>query len=273
MESMTPPATILGVTLLHKCNFNCSHCGYLYASDSDDHAIKPGYRLTWEQIQTLLSDCNSVENEKFAFVINGGEPTLWEEGDRKFIDVVLAVAEAGVSPSFNTNGSYFTDYDRTHEFLHRYAEEAKIPLMTAVSMDKFHDNYDRKRGRADSLDNIAKVLDEMPADKRAMHRVHVITIVSKDPDSYLPGEMKEHYSTSGITFGDFPLQPIGRAKNLMDEMPDSAEFFKKLPPPPEDGPKGGPVATLIDEYYTRGKERVARLGHLKEMFSGSPVDV
>ena len=255
MESMAPPRTILGVTLLHKCNFNCSHCGYLYASDSDDHPIKPGYRLTWDQIQTLLTDCNSVENQKFSFVINGGEPTLWEEGERKFIDVVLATAEAGVAPSYNTNGSYFVDYDQTHEFFHRYAEEGKLPLMTAVSMDKFHDNYDRERGRAVSLDNIVKVLDDMPPEKRAMHRVMVITIVSKDPDSYLPEEMKEHYGTSGITFGNFPLQPIGKARDLMDEMPDSEEFFKNAPPPSKEGPKGGPRQHLLMSIIEEVKKK------------------
>ena len=134
-----------------------------------------------------------------------------------------------------------------------------------LSMDKFHDNYDHEKGRADSLDNIVKVLDEMPPDKRAMHRIHVITIVSKDPNSFLPEEMKEYYGAKGITFGDFPMQPIGRAKNLMDEMPDTAEFFKNTPPP-EEGPKGMPIATLIGDYYSRGNEKVAKLGHLKDLF-------
>ncbi len=266
MPDIVPPTTILGVTLLHKCNFNCPHCGYLYVGDSDDHIIKPGYRLTWEQIQTLLSDCISIENEIFAFVINGGEPTLWEEGDLRLIDVLLATAEAGIHPSFNTNGSYFVDYNQCYDFFQKYADNAKIPLMTAVSMDKFHDNYDHEKGRADSLDNIVKVLDEMPADKRAMHRVHVITIVTKDPDSTLPAEMKKYYGVKGITFGDFPLMPIGRAKNLVDEIPDPVEFFKNAPPPPKKGAGGPPIATLIGEYYSRHNENIAKLGHLKDLF-------
>ena len=29
-----------------------------------------------------------------------------------------------------------------------------MPLMTGIRMDKFHDNYDREKNRADSLDNI-----------------------------------------------------------------------------------------------------------------------
>ena len=269
MEKMVKPPNPVGLTLLHKCNFKCAHCGYLYVGDSDDHVIKPGYRLTWDQIRTFISDCSGIEGETFSVVINGGEPTLWEEGDRKFIDVLLAVAEGGIIPNFNTNGSYFTDYGQCYDFFHRYAEEGKIPLNTFVSVDKFHDNYDREKGRAPSLDNIKKVLDEMPQDKRAMHHVHVVTIVSKDPNSFLPEEMKEYYAASGITQGDFPMQPIGRAKELMDEMPDSDEFFKNAPRPPGKDDGIFRVGTLIGEYYSIDNEKIAKLGHLKEAFTGT----
>ncbi len=262
---MPPPTKLLGVTLLHKCNFNCPHCGYLYTGDSKDHDLKPGYRLTWKQIHALIAECNNIKNESFGFVINGGEPTLWSEGDLMLIDVLIAVAEGGISPCFNTNGSYFIDYSKCHDFFYRYAEEARLPLITAISIDKFHNNYDRENGRAKSLDNIVKILAEMPAEKMAMHNVHVISIVSKDPASYLPSEMKEYYGSRGITFGDFPLQPIGRAKNLMDEMPDTEEFFKNLTPPPEKGADGMPIATLIGEYYYKQGKKLTRLGYLNEI--------
>ena len=267
MVHRTPPTKTLGVTLLHKCNFNCPHCGYLYVDDSVDHDVKPGYRMTWEQIQRLIVDCNSIKGERFSFVINGGEPTLWEEGDLKFIDVLLAVAEGNINPTYNTNGSYFVDYARCHDFLHRYADESNVQLLTYISMDKFHDNYDRKKGRAKSLDNVVKVLDEMPVDKREMHRVHVVTIVSKDPDSFLSAEMKAYYGSYGITFGDFPLQPIGKARNLTDEMPDSEAFFKNMPPPPKENKGGYPIGSLIGEYYVHKGKKVAGLGNLKDLIA------
>lgn len=266
MVDMSPPTKVIGVTILHKCNFNCAHCGYLYVDDSEDHDLKPGYRMTWDQVQRVIADCNSIEGERFGFIINGGEPTLWEEGDLKFMDLLLAVDEAGIVPSYNTNGSYFVDYDQCHEFFHRYADEADIQLKTFVSIDKFHDNYDRERGRADSLDNIVKVLNGMPDDKREMHHIHVVTIVSTDPDSYLPAEMKEYYEASGVTFGDFPMQPIGRAKDLMDEMPDSKEFFKNMPKPPKKY-SGFPIGSLIGENYTRHGKKAVKLGNLKELIA------
>lgn len=267
MVNMAPPTKTLGVTLLYKCNFNCAHCGYLYVDDSIDHDVKPGYRMTWEQIQRLIADCNSIKDERFSFIFNGGEPTLWEEGDLKLIDVLLAVAEGNIIPTYNTNGSYFVDYDQCHDFFHRYVEESKIPLSTFISVDKFHDNYDRKKGRAESLDNVVKVLDEMPVDKKEMNRVHVITIVSKDPNSFLPAEMKEYYGASGITFGDFPMQPIGRARELMDEMPDTEEFFKKMPPRPKRRRIGGPIGTLIGENYVQNGKKIAGLGNLKDLLA------
>ena len=271
MADMSPPTKVLGVTLLHKCNFKCAHCGYLYVSDSEDHAIKPGYRMTWEQIERLIEECSGVRDERFGFVINGGEPTLWEEGNLTLMDVLLAAANAGISPSYNTNGSYFVDYDQCYSFFHRYSEEAKIPLKTFVSIDKFHDNYDRENGRAASLDNIVKVLVEMPDEKRKMHNIHVVTIISTDPDSYLPAGMKEYYGAWGVTFGNFPMQPIGRAKDLMDEMPDSAEFFKNMPPPKDSG--GYPIGSLIGEDYTRHGKKVAKLGNLKDLLAMAAAGV
>ena len=262
MVNMAPPTKILGVTLLHKCNFNCPHCGYLYADDSEDHPLKPGYRMTWDQIHRLIADCNSVENEIFSFVINGGEPTLWEEGELRFIDVLFAAAASNIYPSFNTNGSYFVDYARCHEFLHRYSEESNIRLMTFISIDKFHNNYDRKKGRAESLDNFLKVLDDMPPEKKEKHGVHVVTVVSKAPDSFLPAEMKEYYGARGVTFGEFPMQPIGRAKALMDEMPDSKEFFRNISSSPQKNKFSYPIGTLIGEYYHHKGKRVARLGNI-----------
>jgi len=264
MVNMISPTKTLGMTLLHKCNFNCPHCGYLYVNDDDDHDIKPGYRMTWDQIQRLIYDCNSVENERFSFVINGGEPTLWEEGEFKFIDVLLAVARGNINPTYNTNGSYFVDYARCNDFLNRYADESETPLMTFISMDKFHKNYDEEKGRAESLDNIITVVSEIPEEKRELLETHVFIIVTKDPDSSLPKKMKEYYGQYGITFGDFPMMPIGKAKDIPDQLPETQPDFSEF-----SKLKGkGPVSVVLvgDDYYV-GNEKAGKLGHLSELFS------
>ncbi len=290
MRNRMMPSHIMGVSLLYKCNFNCAHCGYIYIGDAEDHIIKPGYRLTWEQIKTAINDCVNIKGSQWNLNYTGGEPTLWEEGDRDFMDVLLETAKAGIAPSYNTNGSYFNDYDKTVKFFHRYIENSSSPLDTFISMDNFHNNYDREKGRAKSLDNIVKMLETIPADKKDLLRFHVIIIVTKDPNSSLPKEMKEYYGQFGISFGESPLQNIGKAKELKDELPspeDIMNIFKKqfgdklpLPPPgTEKGPGGLPprfpmpdmsqgprVVVLVgDDYYIGNKPR-GRLGHMADLY-------
>lgn len=254
---------IMGISLLHKCNFNCEHCGYIYVGDADDHIIKPGYKLTWAQVMTAISDCLSFEGLLWNINFTGGEPTLWKEDDHRFLDMLLEVEEVGIIPSYNTNGSYFDDYKQCFDFFHEYSEKAKTPLRTFISMDKFHKNYDEIKGRAQSLDNIVRVLNEMPAEKKDLHRIHIITIVTKDPESSLPAEMKSHYSAEGITFGDFPMMPIGKAKNITDQLPNPPDFS----PPVYEKAVERVGAVLVGDDYYHGDKKVARLGQLKDYYA------
>ena len=263
MADIFQTTSMMGVALLHKCNFNCAHCGYLYVGESDDHIVKPGYRVTWDQMRKCISDCNSIEDASWSMLFTGGEPTLWKEGDLKFIDLLLDVEKAGIYPSFNTNGSYFDDPERCRSFFDRYSEKAKLMLQIFISIDNFHDNYDREKGRSLCLDNIVKVLGEMSPEKRELFKIHVITIVTKDPDSTLPQEMKDYYSPHGITFGDFPMMAIGKAKELVDLLPDSAP---PPPPPPRDEKTRNYGAVLMGDAYYINNEKVADLGRLAHMF-------
>ena len=267
MENMAMPTHSMGVSLLHKCNFNCEHCGYIYLGDTDDHIVKPGYRVTWDQLNTMIDDCKSIRDSTWSVLFTGGEPTLWEEGDLKFIDVLLACARAGITPSFNTNGSYFDDYEQTRDFFNTYADNTKLTLSPFISMDNFHDNYDREKGRAKSLDNVVKVLDEMTPERRALFRIHVVIIVTKDPNSSLPQEMKDFYGAKGITFGDFPMLPIGKAKNLQDQLsPDHERFMR---PQEGEGERRPPMkgALLVGDSYMHFNKPVGKLGHLSDFLS------
>lgn len=264
MESIdTKPTHIMGISLLHKCNFNCDHCGYIYIGDAEDHIIKPGYKLTWEQVKTAINDCISIDGSYWNINYTGGEPTLWEDGDKSFIDILIETAKGGQSPSYNTNGSYFDDYEKTREFFFRYLDSIDAPLATFISMDKFHKNYDEKKGRAKSLDNLVKVMEEIPAEKKGLFKNHVVIIITKDPNSSLPAEMKEYYGAFGITFGDFPVMPIGRAKELTGDFPDAPEF--KAPPRKES--EGPTVVVLVGDDYYSGNTKIGKLGHLVDLYS------
>ena len=262
MTDHSMPTHIMGVALLHKCNFSCEHCGYIYIGDAEDHIIRPGYRLTWNQVMTAISDCTSLKDSYWNMNFTGGEPTLWEEDGKDLADILIAAAKAGLLPTYNTNGSYFEDFDKSCKFFQKFLDHTDTPLKTFISMDKFHKNYDQDTGRAKSLDTLLKVLETFPEDKRKRLPVHVVIIVTNDPDSSLPAEMKRHYGTMGITFGDFPMLNIGKAKNLQDQLPEFPGFKFELPRI-MDGPQ---VLTLVgDDYYT-GNKKIGKLGHMLDLY-------
>jgi pyruvate-formate lyase-activating enzyme len=262
MTEPKTPTNIMGVSLLHKCNFSCEHCGYIYIGDTEDHIIRPGYRLTWDQVMTAIQDCTSLEDSYWNMNYTGGEPTLWEEDGKDFVDVLIATANAGVLPTYNTNGSYFDDYEKTCEFFRKYLDHCDTPLKTFVSMDKFHKNYDQGTGRAKSLDHLARAYKTFPEDKRNLLSTHVVIIVTTDSDSSLPEEMKEHYGAMGITFGDFPMLDIGKAKKLKDKQPD----FSGYPPMPVPEGNGPAVIVLVgDDYYVQYK-KTGKLGRILDMY-------
>jgi len=262
MVDQRMPTHVMGVSLLHKCNFNCEHCGYIYVGDAEDHVIRPGYRLTWDQVLTAIRDCASLKDSYWNMNYTGGEPTLWKEDGKDLADILIATAQGGALPSYNSNGSYFDDYDKCIEFFHRYIDNTEAPLRTFISMDKFHKNYDQEKGRALSLDNITRAMETIPDEKRNLLSTHVIVIVTKDPNSSLPEEMKKHYGSMGVTFGDFPMLNIGKAKKLKDQLPEFAGF----PPMPRKEGSGPPGLVLVGEDYYFGNKKIGKLGRMLDLY-------
>ena len=264
MAEMTSFPNLLSIALLHKCNFNCEHCGYIYIGNIEDHIIKPGYQLTWEQVTTAIKESIAIEGTKWNVNYTGGEPTLWKENEKDFMDLLIETARLGAITSYNTNGSYFDDLEKTREYFNRYLGNSDAPLRTFVSIDKFHKNYDEEKGRAKSLDNLIIVLNEIPEEKRKRFSTHVVIIVTNDPDSGLPAEMKEYYGQYGITFGEFPMMPIGHAKEIADQLPEKQPDLSGMRQRRGGGP--GSVTLMGNGYFTGGK-KVGDLGHLSELFS------
>ena len=265
MMAQVPEFThVMGISLLHKCNFNCEHCGYIYIGDTEDHIIKPGYKLTWEQVETAITESAAIEDTKWNLNYTGGEPTLWEDKGKDFVDILIKSANSGAAPSYNTNGSYFDNLENCREFFNRYLENTDVPCRTFISMDKFHKNYDEEKGRAKSLDNIIKVFSELPEEKKKLLPTHVIIIVTKDPNSSLPEEMKEYYGQYGISFGDFPMMPIGKAKDISDQLVENPPDLSGMGAKRGKGP--GTVVLVGDDYYVSGQKR-GRLGRLSELYT------
>ena len=99
-------------------------------------------------------------------------------------------------------------------------------------------------------------------DQRKLLPIHIVIIVTRDPNSSLPEEMKKHYGSMGITFGDFPMLNIGKAKNIKDQLPESPGYKFDMPRV-MDGPQ---VLTLVgDDYYT-GNKKIGKLGHMLDLY-------
>jgi hypothetical protein len=92
--------------------------------------------------------------------------------------------------------------------------------------------------------------------------VHVVIIVTKDPNSSLPEEMKKHYGAMGVTFGDFPMLNVGKAKKLKDLQPEFPGFNFPLP---KTG--SGPMVLVLvgDDYYASSK-KAGKLGHMLDLY-------
>ncbi len=56
--------------------------------------IRPGYRLTWDQVMTAIKDCTNLENSYWNMNYTGAEPTLWKEDGKDLVDILIATANA-----------------------------------------------------------------------------------------------------------------------------------------------------------------------------------
>ncbi len=270
--------SLMMIFLLEECNFKCAHCG------REDEPMDPGYKLSFEQLRRCLLDCRSLESISW-FHFSGGEPTLWKEGNRDLVDLLLEIADAGYTPGFTSNGSLFVNYSRCRDLLKRYFYNSTMPLRVYFSIDTFHKNYNPEKGRAKSLDNIIKLKRELPSAMADLLDISVIVIVSKDVDSLLPDQMVKHYESREIKFGFVPLYPMGRAKSFSHLCPDLdsdnpeglgayRRYHKK-----EDRKKPGDAVDRLrtdhiiligdDYYFSDPWHKVGQLGQLPDEIKGA----
>lgn len=153
MEGKTIDRSRFFVMLMEKCNFSCRHCAWIDGRITYKSATHPRYKLSFVQVRTCLADAQKLQSvQRIHF--SGGETTLWEDGNRDFVDLLIEVAHAGFEPSFITNGSSFIRYENCQKFLERYFSASDRILHISHSLDTFHDNFDAQKGRAKSLDNL-----------------------------------------------------------------------------------------------------------------------
>ncbi|MDH4156216.1 MAG: 4Fe-4S cluster-binding domain-containing protein [candidate division Zixibacteria bacterium] len=265
--------SLMMIFLLEECNFTCAHCL------RSDEPMDPGYKLSFRQLQLCLADCQGLESVRWVH-FSGGEPTLWTERNRNLVDLLLEISKAGFTPGFTTNGSFFVDYSRCQQFFGKYLDDSSIPLRVYFSLDTFHHNFDVEKGRAESLDNVIKLKQELPRVKADLLDIAVIAVISKDLESLLPDEMIGHYESLGIAFSFVPLAPRGRAKTLSHLCPDPGSdnpdklgayqrFHRKESREKADKTRNryrtDHIILIGDNYYFADPwHKVAQLGHMPD---------
>jgi MoaA/NifB/PqqE/SkfB family radical SAM enzyme len=265
--------SLMLIILLEKCNFACIHCA------REDEPMDLGYKLSFGQLQSCLSDCRSLDTVSWVH-FSGGEPTLWREGNRDLLDLLLEISKAGFTPGFTTNGSFFTDYSKCDNFFRKYVDGSTKPLRLYFSIDTFHNNFDAKRGRARSLDNVIKCRQELPSAKEKLLEIAVIVVISRESKSLLPDEMIRHYESLGVSFGFIPLYCKGKAESFSHLCPDLSSdnpedlgayqrFHQKATRKKRDETKDRNRADHInlignDYFFANPWRKVARLGHVPD---------
>ena len=62
----------------------------------------PGYKLSFEQIRTCLSDCSALSGLQ-SIGFTGREPTLWTDGNLDFVALEASEYRFGKSKEFPSN--------------------------------------------------------------------------------------------------------------------------------------------------------------------------
>lgn len=112
---------ILGLALTDICNLSCIHCrvGNVYRR-----------HMTWDEVDKVLRDQHG-SGARFLY-LEGGEPLLWQDGQRRLPEVIRLAREIGyLKVHLYTNGTMPLD---------------SSPDFTWVSVDGLPENYAAIRG-------------------------------------------------------------------------------------------------------------------------------
>ena len=214
MTDRSPLNKRLLVVLLSACNYDCPHC------INSDEPLFPGYKLSYGQITQCLNDAMSFCNlNKISF--SGGEPTLWQDGNIQFVDLLIEVSRLGIPTGFTTNGSGFVEYDKCVGFFDTYLYGSKKRLDVKISIDTFHNNFNSESLRASCLDNVIRYKKECAGNCGDLLNIEVYVTVSNDRSTFLPETMVDYYKDQSIDFRFRPLIKKGRARELQHVRFDS----------------------------------------------------
>jgi MoaA/NifB/PqqE/SkfB family radical SAM enzyme len=189
------PPGFLVISPAKACNLRCPDC---YAASGANPE-----KLSAEEFRRIVKEAKELWGVRF-FVISGGEPFLWRDGETRFLDIV----EENLDCLFMvyTNGTLIDD-----SVANRLAVLAN--LTPAISLEGFEAETDARRGRG----TYKKILEAI-ARLREMGIPFGIslTATSQNHRLLLSDEfLEEFFERQGATYGwIFQYMPIGRKTDL-----------------------------------------------------------
>ena len=185
------------------CNKRCKACLRI-----------PGhmnYKLSYDQFELYMRDLREVSkrhNVKYQF-ITGGEPTIWKDGEKDIVDVIVSVKRSNMIDiiTMPTNGKVFEDLDATRTLLQRISDGIEGHMIVGISIADYQENFNGDSCKA--LDNVLSVC-KMPGIK--VVPIALITLSKKDDTSE---RLRKNYPNvfQRIT----PLAPMGGGAEMVDD--------------------------------------------------------
>ncbi len=185
------PPGFLVISPAKACNLRCPDC--YAASGANPEKLSAG------ELRRIIKEAKELWGVRF-FVISGGEPFLWRDGDVRFLDVI----EENPDRFFMvyTNGTLIDE-----ETADRLAELCN--LTPAISLEGFRDETDARRG-AGTYDRAIRAMARLR--ERGVPFGVSLTATRKNYKLLLSDEfLEEFFVRQGATYGwIFQYMPIGR---------------------------------------------------------------
>ena len=200
---MKYPHAYLTVSLLDGCNKACAHC-YRTAVPSDH-----GFKLNRQDAHRAIDDASALGT---ACIFVGGEPTIWADGDRDYVDLLIAAGNRHGRAALLSNGHVFEQEHIANGFVKRFVEGSDARLSMKFTVDALHDNYDRRAGRIRFIDNLLEATRQY--DRHHQISISFLTHWTRDERANMPAATCEAYETLGVQTSIEDFMAWGRAEAL-----------------------------------------------------------
>lgn len=198
---------MLGVELTSRCNLHCPHC----VADADWN----GESLPYDTAISVIDEAHQIGIKELIF--GGGEVLLYD----RFFETCEYALSNGLNISFSSNGILIPENIESIKRLKRYNRMVRVGISLDGYTPEMHSHFRPKETFEIAVDAI-KLL------QKADVALNVLCVLHKENIKKMPEFLKFVSSLNVSDVRLFPLIPLGRGKNYIDEMYTPDEFYNLL---------------------------------------------